>query len=58
MTTLRNLLMGICAAVVLIAAVAYDAFPAQWNMALLIVAAASVGGVAVIAHAQRNGGGQ
>jgi hypothetical protein len=54
MTTLRNILMVICTAVILIEIMAYDMFPTEWNMALAIVAVACVSGIGVIAYATRN----
>lgn len=54
MTTLRNLLMAICAVVILIEGFANDYFPIEWNRALLIVAGASLCGVVAIAYALRN----
>lgn len=54
MTALRTLLMGICAAVVFIEMFSHDFFPTEWNLALLIVAVASLGGVWAITYATRN----
>lgn len=54
MNRLRALFMAMGATVVLIEAYAHDFFPTEWNMALLIIAAACVGGVGVIAYATRN----
>lgn len=54
MIALHNLLMAICAAVVLIAMFGSQFFPTEWNLILIAVAAAALGGVAVIAYATRN----